>query len=165
MKNHFNPETPDVPGIKYYSYGASLEPTLWSVFRPSYRVIKQLENAPNDGLVRYAIDVLSPGINRLLTALFSVPSSRWGDYKGTLVGVSHLDLINWTNRLKWLFWRLTGNTHSFNAVAFYLSIAGMSNRLVLRRIIPLLIAGCRHACEGGVMIGTPCVVFVRPSAF
>jgi hypothetical protein len=53
MKNNFNPKTPDVPGIQYYSYGASLEPTLWSVFRPSYKIIKQLEGAPNDGLVRF----------------------------------------------------------------------------------------------------------------
>jgi triacylglycerol lipase len=52
MKNHFNPETPDLPGVKYYSYGASLEPVFWSVFRASYTVIKGLENAPNDGLVR-----------------------------------------------------------------------------------------------------------------
>lgn len=25
------------------------------------------------------------------------------------MGVSHLDLINWTNRLKWFFWELSGN--------------------------------------------------------
>jgi len=106
MQKEFNPKTPDLPGVKYYSYGASLEPVFWSIFRPSYKVIKQLEEAPNDGLV-------------------SVQSSQWGEYKGTLVGVSHLDLINWTNRLKWLFWRLTGSTHNFNAVAFYLSIADM----------------------------------------
>lgn len=39
---------------------------------------------------------------------FSVTSSQWGHYKGTLIGVSHLDLINWTNRMKWWFWSLTG---------------------------------------------------------
>ena len=60
-------------------------------FRPSHIVIRELEGAPNDGLV-------------------SVPSSMWGMYKGTLVGVSHLDLINWTDRLKWMFWQLTGTT-------------------------------------------------------
>ncbi|KAF2417437.1 putative triacylglycerol lipase [Tothia fuscella] len=106
MEENYNPKTPDVEGIKYYSYGATLEPAYWSVFRYSHNVIKKLENAPNDGLV-------------------SVPSSKWGEYKGTLVGVSHLDLINWTNRLKWLFWQLTGTTHNFNAVAFYLDIADM----------------------------------------
>jgi hypothetical protein len=58
-----------------------------------------------------------------------------------LIGVSHLDLINWTNRLKWWFWELTGSkrkyvfffilsgpslltTCSFNAIAFYLDICG-----------------------------------------
>ncbi|OAX79678.1 hypothetical protein ACJ72_06002, partial [Emergomyces africanus] len=62
----------------------------------SHRIIEQ-EEGPNDGLV-------------------SVQSSRWGDkegYKGTLVGVSHLDLINWTNRLKWLVSELTGNTRKW----------------------------------------------------
>jgi triacylglycerol lipase len=29
-----------------------------------------------------------------------VESSRWGKYQGTLDNVSHLDLINWTNRLR-----------------------------------------------------------------
>lgn len=61
---------------------------------------------PNDGLV-------------------SVASSQWGTYKGTLVGVSHLDLINWTNRLRWLVWELVGNKRTFNAIAFYLDIADM----------------------------------------
>lgn len=91
---------------RYYSYGASLEPQRWSVFRPSHDIIKRLEGAENDGLV-------------------SIPSCRWGTYKGTLVGVSHIDLINWTNRLKWYVWSLTGIKKNFNAVAFYLDIADM----------------------------------------
>ncbi|KAF1988532.1 alpha/beta-hydrolase [Aulographum hederae CBS 113979] len=106
MAEKFNPKTPDLEGVRYYSYGASLDPTFWSVFRPSHNIIQRLENAVNDGLV-------------------SVPSSRWGEYKGTLVGVSHLDLINWTNRLKYLMWSLTGSKRQFNAVAFYLDIADM----------------------------------------
>ena len=59
------------------------------MFRQSHRIIQDFEG-PNDGLV-------------------SVESSKWGTYKGTLVGVSHLDLINWTNRLRWMVWQLTGN--------------------------------------------------------
>jgi triacylglycerol lipase len=58
----------------------------------SHRVLASIEG-PNDGLV-------------------SVSSSHWGGesgYKGTLMGVSHLDLINWTNRLKWLAGEVTGN--------------------------------------------------------
>ena len=69
-----------------------MQPKLWSVFRLSHRILQQIEGY-NDGLV-------------------SVASSRWGGahgYKGTLVDVSHLDLINWTNRLKWLVGEITGN--------------------------------------------------------
>ncbi|CAN9325711.1 unnamed protein product [Alternaria sp. RS040] len=105
MQNSFNHKTPDIPYVRYFSYGASLEPTRWSVFAPSHAIIKQKEGV-NDGLV-------------------SVQSSRWGDYKGTLIGVSHLDLINWTNRLKWFFWELTGSKRNFNAIAFYLDICDM----------------------------------------
>lgn len=64
---------------------------------------------PNDGLV-------------------SVASSRWGGedgYKGTLMGTTHLDLINWTNRIKTLAARLHLVHQDFNAIAFYLHIADM----------------------------------------
>jgi triacylglycerol lipase len=57
-----------------------LNPHLTSVFRKSHGVVQAAEGA-NDGLV-------------------SVESSQWGEYKGTLDNVSHLDLINWTNRLR-----------------------------------------------------------------
>lgn len=85
-----------------------MEPSIWSVFRLSHRILAEAEG-PNDGLV-------------------SVASSRWGGelgYQGTLMGISHLDLINWTNRLKWLAGEVTGNRQQFNAIAFYLDIAGM----------------------------------------
>ena len=39
--------------IRYYSYGASLEPSSWSVFALSHSIIKQREGGINDGLVRY----------------------------------------------------------------------------------------------------------------
>lgn len=80
----------------YFSYGAAMEARFWSVFRLSHRILEQLEG-PNDGLV-------------------SVASSRWGGdrgYKGTLMGVSHLDLINWSNRLKWLAGEITGNRSKY----------------------------------------------------
>ncbi|RAL08640.1 triglyceride lipase [Aspergillus homomorphus CBS 101889] len=108
MQNTFNPATPDVDDVRYFSYGASMQPSFWSVFRLSHRLLQQVEGY-NDGLV-------------------SVASSKWGGergYKGTLEGVSHLDLINWTNRLKWLAGEMTGNRLRFNAIAFYLDIAGM----------------------------------------
>jgi triacylglycerol lipase len=76
------------------------------VFALSHSVIKQREGGINDGLVRYDLE-LHYAKSEVNTR--SVASSQWGDYKGTLVGVSHLDLINWTNRLKWFFWELTGS--------------------------------------------------------
>ena len=105
MQEEFNPKTPDREGVAYYSYGATDTPPLWSTFRHSHRIIEE-EEGPNDGLV-------------------SVASSQWGTYKGTLEDVSHLDLINWTNRLRWLIWELFGNKRNFNAIAFYLDIADM----------------------------------------
>ncbi|CAG8063084.1 unnamed protein product [Penicillium salamii] len=108
MTETFNPNTPDVADVRYFSYGAAVQPSIWSAFRLSHRILEQNEG-PNDGLV-------------------SVSSSRWGGesgYKGTLMGVSHLDLINWTNRLKWIAGEVTGNKRKFNAIAFYLDIADM----------------------------------------
>ncbi|CAD0082049.1 unnamed protein product [Aureobasidium vineae] len=128
MQENFNAKTPDREGIAYYSYGATVNPRFWSMFRQSHRIIQRLEGE-NDGLV-------------------SVKSAKWGTYKGTLKDVSHLDMINWTNRLRWFLWELTGNKRkcvlihafqfagnardtntsdcSFNAIAFYLDIAGQS---------------------------------------
>jgi triacylglycerol lipase len=60
---------------------------------------------PNDGLV-------------------SVESSRWGTYEGTLVGVNHLGIINWVNRIEYVYGRIVGRKVNFNALAFYCGIAG-----------------------------------------
>lgn len=105
---HFNPSMPNDNNVRYFSYGASCKPHIFSVFRISHDLMYELEG-PNDGLV-------------------SVSSSKWGGedgYKGTLMGVTHLDLINWTNRIK----RVAANMHivnqDFNAIAFYLHIADM----------------------------------------
>ncbi|ROT35627.1 alpha/beta-hydrolase [Sodiomyces alkalinus F11] len=110
LAQDFNPSVPDVPEVRYFSFGACVRsedpPGLLSPFRLSWQVVNDAEG-PNDGLV-------------------SVASSRWGEYRGTLVGVSHLDLINWTNWLRWEARRLwTGRKRTFNAVAFYLDIADM----------------------------------------
>ncbi|KAL2824777.1 triacylglycerol lipase [Aspergillus cavernicola] len=108
MEKTFNPNTPDMDDVRYFSYGAVMERRFWSVFRLSHQLLEQIEGY-NDGLV-------------------SVASSQWGGengYKGTLMGVSHLDLINWSNRLKWLAGEFTGQQPKFNAVAFYLDIADM----------------------------------------
>ncbi|PSR99010.1 Alpha/Beta hydrolase protein [Coniella lustricola] len=107
MRADFNPRTQDDPEVRYFSYGAALTkpPPLLSPFRGSYGVIMR-EEGPNDGLV-------------------SVDSARWGEYKGTLECVSHLDLINWTNRLRWAIRKWMGEPQPFNAIQFYLRIASM----------------------------------------
>ena len=83
MADVFNPNTPDDPDVRYFSYGAAVrhKPPLLSPFRSSHKILQRFEGR-NDGLV-------------------SVESSKWGTYKGTLVGLNHLDLINWSNRLRW----------------------------------------------------------------
>lgn len=102
----FNPSVPDSPSTRYFSYGARCAiPPLLSPFRQSWRVLDEKEGA-NDGLV-------------------SVNSSRWGEYKGTLVGVSHLDLINWSNEIRWRVREVMGMRRTFNAVALYLDVADM----------------------------------------
>ncbi|GKT68455.1 triacylglycerol lipase [Colletotrichum tofieldiae] len=107
MEEEFNPRTPDSDEVRYFSYGAcTRRPPLLSPFRQSHRILEEAEGA-NDGLV-------------------SVASSRWGKYQGTLLDVSHLDLINWSNRLRWTLRKVwMGQTRTFNAVAFYLDIADM----------------------------------------
>ncbi|KAL2171601.1 hypothetical protein VTG60DRAFT_2434 [Thermothelomyces hinnuleus] len=107
MVEEFNPKTPDNPTVRYFSYGAMVKhkPPLLSPFRHSHQVIEEREG-PNDGLV-------------------SVESSKWGTYKGTLLGVNHLDLINWSNRLRFTVQKWMGHPPSFNAVAFYLDIGDM----------------------------------------
>jgi triacylglycerol lipase len=95
MQGEFNPKTADDPGVRYYSYGATIRPSIWSVFRVSHSIVEKLEG-PNDGLV-------------------SVESARWGQYQGTLVDVSHLDLINWSNRLRWWIGKVTGKKRRYVA--------------------------------------------------
>ncbi|CAG9949609.1 unnamed protein product [Clonostachys rosea f. rosea IK726] len=106
MTQTFNATVRDRDDVRYFSYGAMMdEPALLSPFRQPWRLIEEAEG-PNDGLV-------------------SVESSRWGTYKGTLVGVSHLDLINWSNRVRWTVREWMGVKRTFNAIAFYLDIADM----------------------------------------
>ncbi|GFP56437.1 hypothetical protein ACSS6W_006721 [Trichoderma asperelloides] len=106
MREEFNPRVRDDESVRYFSYGAAIgEPSLLGAFRLPYGVVGRAEGE-NDGLV-------------------SVESSRWGVYQGTLMGVSHLDLINWSNRAAWTMREWMGMKRTFNAVAFYLDVADM----------------------------------------
>ena len=71
----FNSLCPNRDDIRYFSFGASFNPTWGSVFRSSHNII-EAEEGENDGLV-------------------SVKSAIWGEYKGTIPDVNHLDIINW----------------------------------------------------------------------
>jgi triacylglycerol lipase len=107
MTGTFNLKTPDAPSTRYFSYGATVSPRWYSAFRLSHAIIDELEG-PNDGLV-------------------SVESAKWGEYKGTLVDVSHLDLINWS-AIRQFMQSVRRQENRFNAVAFYLGIADMLAR-------------------------------------
>ena len=104
MVHDFNPKTPDDPSVRYFSYGATVSPRFWSAFRQPHKIVERMEGA-NDGLV-------------------SVESSKWGTYKGTLVDVSHLDLINWS-AIRVFMGKIRGGQRKFSAIAFYLDIADM----------------------------------------
>lgn len=95
LNNEFNPNTPNQPGVSYFSYGASCQPGLFSRFRFPWQVIMDREG-PNDGLV-------------------SVKSAQWGKYIRTIPNADHMDLMNWVNALAWsrarFPWILGGSSH------------------------------------------------------
>lgn len=68
----FNAQVVDQPDVQYFSWGAAFDPGLLDTFKWPHGVILSKEG-PNDGLV-------------------SVQSAQWGEYRGTLLGVNHLDL-------------------------------------------------------------------------
>lgn len=107
----FNADVLDNPSVQYYSYGALMDISGIRLFRATYEIIKLgilgrgEKNVANDGMV-------------------SVELAKWGDYVGTLEGVDHLDLINWTNRVRTVVDTvLFQQPPQFNAIALYLDIA------------------------------------------
>lgn len=106
----FNEDTPDAPGVKYFSWGAWYEPGLIDTWKWSHSVILEKEG-PNDGLV-------------------SVESSKWGTYLGTLENVSHLDLVGWTNGARYRWAEIMGREIRFKPATFYLGIADHLARVV-----------------------------------
>ncbi|KAI0003758.1 Alpha/Beta hydrolase protein, partial [Russula compacta] len=99
----FNDQTPNVPGIKYFSWGAVYDPGLIDTWKWPHMVILEKEG-PNDGLV-------------------SVQSARWGTYLGTVQDVNHLDLVGWINAARYSWARFRGRGISFHPGTFYLSNA------------------------------------------
>ncbi|CUM46208.1 uncharacterized protein AC631_00023 [Debaryomyces fabryi] len=112
----FNEKIKDDPNVSYFSYGARFNPKWFNVFKITWEIMKHemqyrdktqpvLDRIDNDGIV-------------------SVESSKWGRYLGTLDEVDHLDLINWTNKLRnAIDSTFFHPTSKFNAIALYLDIA------------------------------------------
>jgi triacylglycerol lipase len=99
----FNALVVDSPEVKYFSWGASFEPGLFDAFRWSHSVILAKEG-PNDGLV-------------------SVQSAKWGEYRGTLLDVSHPDLVGWINQVRYTMAAWAGRPITFKPATFYLEVA------------------------------------------
>ncbi|KAF9479704.1 alpha/beta-hydrolase [Pholiota conissans] len=106
----FNEDCPDVPGVRYFSWGAVYEPGLIDTWKWPHSVILEKEG-PNDGLV-------------------SVESSKWGTYLGTLSQVNHLDLVGWINTARYKWAEMMGKEIKFRPATFYLGIADMLAREV-----------------------------------
>ncbi|PFH54833.1 hypothetical protein AMATHDRAFT_362 [Amanita thiersii Skay4041] len=104
----FNEETPDVGGIKYFSWGARYEPGLIDTWKWPHSVIMEKEGN-NDGLV-------------------SIESAKWGTYLGTLEHVNHLDLVGWLNPARYKWAEVMGKEIKFRPTSFYLGIVDMLAR-------------------------------------
>ena len=75
----FNEDTPDVPGVRYYSVaGLSEKPWRGPEWSLTWGIVNRAEG-PNDGLV-------------------SLTSAAWGEHEDVWPG-DHLNLINWPNRV------------------------------------------------------------------
>ncbi|KAI0801042.1 Alpha/Beta hydrolase protein, partial [Fomes fomentarius] len=106
----FNENTPDVPGVQYFSWGAMYEPGLIDTWKWPHSVVLEKEG-PNDGLV-------------------SLQSAKWGTYLGTLEGVNHLDLVGWINTARYKWAEIMGREIKFKPATFYLGIADHLARVV-----------------------------------
>lgn len=74
----FNREVPDSELVYYQSFGGSISETYnFPWLKSSNKYIDEQEG-PNDGVV-------------------SVESSKWGNFRGVNIGVSHLDIIGFTH--------------------------------------------------------------------
>ncbi|KAG0743403.1 hypothetical protein G6F57_000565 [Rhizopus arrhizus] len=101
--NYFNPNTPDDPTVKYYSYGASTKFTTWSSLLNIPGKMVYEKEGENDGIV-------------------SVKSAQWGTYIKTLEA-DHWDLSG-KSSIPYRF-RATksGNDKHFDRLEFYAELA------------------------------------------
>jgi triacylglycerol lipase len=99
MQNTFNPNTPNMPGIRYQSWAAKAKTSCPSVILEIPWLIMLAEEGANDGLV-------------------SVTSAKWGNFRGVedaawySAGVDHLNIVG----------QLFGVTPGFDENEFYVDI-------------------------------------------
>ncbi|TFY78332.1 hypothetical protein EWM64_g5680 [Hericium alpestre] len=106
----FNEETPNLEGVRYFSWGAVYNPGLIDTWKYPHSVVLEKEG-PNDGLV-------------------SVQSAKWGTYLGTLESVNHLDLVGWINTARYKWAEFRGKEIKFKPATFYLGVADFLAREV-----------------------------------
>ncbi|MCK4872382.1 MAG: hypothetical protein KAS72_06630 [Phycisphaerales bacterium] len=81
----FNEQTPDAPGVRYFSVaGDKPRREMEWILRPPHRIIEAAEG-PNDGLV-------------------SVRSAEWGESL-TIWRCDHVDMVGWSTPMEWLLGR------------------------------------------------------------
>ncbi|CAE6434451.1 unnamed protein product [Rhizoctonia solani] len=101
LHNTFNPNTPDVQGVKYYSVGARARDDM-SVFHPLWlpktildaAETQNLGKTPEWGSEFQDVDGWE-GVKRRWRGhdgLVSVASSRWGEFLGVIEGADHWEL-------------------------------------------------------------------------
>ena len=99
MKNVFNPNTPDKPGVYYQSWAAKAKTSCPSVILEPTWIYLLTQEGSNDGLV-------------------SVTSAKWGNFRGVedaawySVGCDHLNIVD----------QIFGITPGFDAPGFYVDI-------------------------------------------
>ncbi|EHK99927.1 putative Lipase 2 [Glarea lozoyensis 74030] len=81
MQEEFNPKTPDVRGVQYFSYGATVEPGMFSPFRQSHAIVERKEG-PNDGLT--AVLAMEVGWDREESETLL---ARLSEFEGQLIKV------------------------------------------------------------------------------
>ncbi|KAK6463199.1 Alpha/Beta hydrolase protein [Scheffersomyces coipomensis] len=114
----FNKDIVDDPNVEYFSYGAKFVPhpfntfyLTWCLMR--YRITRAFKRE----------NIKVPKIAIENDGLVSVKSAKWGNYLGTLDQVDHLDLINWTNRIRLAMDKFVWKRKpKFNAIALYSDI-------------------------------------------
>ncbi|KAI7896402.1 Alpha/Beta hydrolase protein [Mucor mucedo] len=97
--DYFNPNTPDDPSVKYYSYGAAAQLPAWSsLLGLPWRMVQEKEG-DNDGFV-------------------SVNSAKWGTYVKT-INADHWDLSGKSH----IPYRLRTSGQEFDRLDFYAEMA------------------------------------------